>query len=335
MTGHGIRRLMGSPRRMSTVIGAYPQKDGFPGSSRKRDETGADSQPLVEGTQVLALAYPLLDPVLFQVGPLEVRWYGFMYLLGFAFAYLIIRSELRRKQGPIPAESADDLLFYLILGLLIGGRIGYVLFYNLGEYVWAPWEVLALWHGGMSFHGGLIGMILSGYIFALRWKVSFLELADIGALSATPGLLLGRIGNFINGELYGRVTTLPWGVVFPMGGELPRHPSQLYEALLEGALLFCILWLLRKRLKRPGELLAIFLVCYGVFRFLIEFVREPDPQLGFVFQGFTMGQLLCLAMIFAGIGLFIYLRSVSLQPVAARNGSDSEGGSASAHRRSE
>ncbi len=241
-----------------------------------------------------------------------------MYLVGFAFAYLIIRSELRRKQGPVPVESADDLLFYLILGLLIGGRLGYVLFYNLGEYLWAPWEILAVWHGGMSFHGGLIGMIISGYVFARRRSASFLELADIGALSATPGLMVGRIGNFINGELFGRATNAPWGVVFPMGGELPRHPSQLYEALLEGGVLFCLLWFLRLRTKQPGELLAVFLVCYGLFRFLIEFVREPDPQLGFILQGLTMGQLLCLAMILTGIGLFVYLRTVRPQTVAPR-----------------
>jgi phosphatidylglycerol:prolipoprotein diacylglycerol transferase len=335
MTCHAVRPLTTSLLGLPSSIGANPQTDGFSGTARYRGETEVTSRPLLNGTRVLALSYPLLDPVLFRVGPLEVRWYGFMYLLGFALAYLIIRSELRRKQGPIPAESADDLLFYLILGLLIGGRLGYVLFYNLGEYVWAPWEVLALWHGGMSFHGGLIGMILSGYIFARRWKVSFLELADIGALSATPGLLLGRIGNFINGELFGRVTTLPWGVVFPMGGPLPRHPSQLYEAFLEGALLFSILWFLRRRLKQPGELLAVFLVCYGVFRFLIEFVREPDPQLGFIFYGLTMGQLLCLAMILAGIGLFIYLRKMSFQPVAPQERQDGESDTSPGNRRPE
>jgi phosphatidylglycerol---prolipoprotein diacylglyceryl transferase len=327
MTGYAIRSLIRSRHWLPTAIGARLRMDGVPGQAPKRDETEVTSRPLLEGTRILALSYPLLDPVLFRIGPLEVRWYGFMYLLGFALAYLIIRSELRRKKGPIPVESADDLLFHLILGLLIGGRLGYVLFYNLGEYVWAPWEVLALWHGGMSFHGGLIGMILSGYIFARRRKVPFLELADIGALSATPGLLFGRMGNFINGELFGRVTALPWGVVFPTGGELPRHPSQLYEALLEGAILFSILWFVRKRIEQPGELLAVFLVCYGVFRFMIEFVREPDPQLGFIFQGLTMGQLLCLTMIFAGIALFIYLRRVRPQPISPHQRQDGESGS--------
>jgi len=231
-----------------------------------------------------------------------------MYLLGFALGYLVIRSELKRKKGTVPVEAADDLLFYLIIGLLVGGRIGYVLFYNLGEYIYAPWEVFAIWHGGMSFHGGLIGMLVSGYIFARKRKAQFLDLADIGALAAPLGLMLGRIGNFINGELYGRITSVPWGMVFPIGGDLPRHPSQLYEALLEGPILFLIMWYLRTRIKRPGELLVIFLWGYGIFRFTIEFFREPDPQLGFIIQWLTMGQLLCLAMIAGGIALEIYIR---------------------------
>ena len=252
--------------------------------------------------------YPLIDPVLVRIGPLEVRWYGLMYLLGFALGYLVIRSELKRKKGAVPVEAADDLLFYLIIGLLVGGRIGYVLFYNLGEYIYAPWEVFAIWHGGMSFHGGLMGMLVSGYIFARKRKARFLDLADIGALAAPLGLMLGRIGNFINGELYGRIASVPWGMIFPMGGDLPRHPSQLYEALFEGPILFLILWYLRTRIQRPGELLVAFLWGYGIFRFIIEFFREPDPQLGFIVQWLTMGQLLCLAMIVGGIGLLIYIR---------------------------
>jgi phosphatidylglycerol---prolipoprotein diacylglyceryl transferase len=256
----------------------------------------------------MILSHPLLDPVLLRIGPLEVRWYGVMYLLGFVLGYFVIRSELKRKQGAVPVEAADDLLFYLIIGLLLGGRIGYVLFYNLKEYLHAPWEVFAIWHGGMSFHGGLIGMLVSGYFFARKRKAVFLDLADIGALAATLGLMLGRIGNFINGELYGRVTSVPWGIVFPGGGPLPRHPSQLYEALFEGPILFIILWCLRTRLKMPGELLVALLWGYGVFRFTIEFFREPDPQLGFIIDWLTMGQLLCLAMILGGVGLLIYIR---------------------------
>ncbi|MFH0958774.1 MAG: prolipoprotein diacylglyceryl transferase [Pseudomonadota bacterium] len=250
----------------------------------------------------------LIDPVIFRLGPFEFRWYGLMYLLGFGVAYLIIRNELERKNGPIPSEAAGDFLFYLVLGLLLGARIGYVIFYNLPVYVHRPWEVLAIWHGGMSFHGGLIGMILSGLIFSIKRKVSFFELADIGALAAPLGLMLGRIGNFINGELFGRATDLPWGMIFPGGGNISRHPSQLYEALLEGPILFVILWVARKKVKMAGDILAIFLILYGFFRFTAEFFREPDPQIGFIFSGLTMGQILCLAMCLTGFGLFLHLR---------------------------
>jgi phosphatidylglycerol---prolipoprotein diacylglyceryl transferase len=266
----------------------------------------------------MALTCPFINPVLVSIGPwhigpwiigpLQVRWYGIMYLLGFGAAYLVIRSELKRKNGPIPVEAADDLLFYLIVGLLIGARLGYVLFYNLPNYIAAPWQIFFVWNGGMSFHGGLIGMIISGWIFTRSRKVSFLDLADIGALAAPIGLMLGRLGNFINCELYGRITTVPWGIVFPTGGPLPRHPSQLYEAFFEGLVLFTLLWFLRTRIKRQGQLLAIFVTCYGVFRFCIEFFREPDVQLGYVFHWMTMGQILCLFMIVAGSGLMIYLR---------------------------
>ncbi len=257
---------------------------------------------------VFALPYPAIDPVIVHLGPLAVRWYGMMYLLGFVVAYFIIRSELKRRNGPIPPEEAEDLLFYLIVGLLVGGRFGYVLFYHLAEYIRHPWNVFAVWQGGMSFHGGLAGIVLAGLLFCKRRSVPFLELADIGALAAPIGLMLGRIGNFINGELYGRVTDVPWGMVFPTGGPHPRHPSQLYESFFEGAVLFCILWWLRKRTNRPGDVLAAFLVGYGTFRFFIEFARAPDPQLGFVVAWLTMGQILCLVMIGVGIGLFAYLR---------------------------
>ncbi len=258
----------------------------------------------------LGFGYPLIDPVLFKIGPLEVRWYGVMYLLGFLVAYFVIRSELKRKGGPIPVEAAGDFLFYLIVGLLVGARIGYALFYNFEVYVSAPWEILALWHGGMSFHGGLVGMVVAGWIFARKAQASFIELADIGALAVPIGLMLGRIGNFINGELFGRVTTLPWGVVFPLGGAVPRHPSQLYEAFFEGPVLFGILWWLRLRRGRPGDVLVAFFIGYGIFRFLIEFLREPDVQIGFIFRWVTMGQILCVVMVVAGIGLHIFLRRV-------------------------
>ncbi len=255
-----------------------------------------------------ALSYAFVDPVLFSVGPVEIRWYGFMYLLGFAAGYFIIRSELKRRNGPIPVEQADDLLFYLIMGLLVGARLGYAIFYNAQAYLYAPWEILAVWHGGMSFHGGLMGMVIAGLIFARLRGAPFLELADIGALSAPIGLMLGRLGNFINGELFGRVTTASWGIVFPEGGPLPRHPSQLYESFLEGPVLFMFLWLLRVRTNYRGEVLAAFLIGYGILRFFIEFFREPDIQLGFIVYSLTMGQLLCMTMILTGIGLLVFVR---------------------------
>lgn len=259
---------------------------------------------------VPGLAYPFIDPVFFRIGPLEVRWYGMMYLIGFIVAYFIIRSELKRKGGPIAVQAADDLLFYLIVGLLIGARFGYVIIYNLPSYLSAPWEIFAFWHGGMSFHGGLVGMVAAGWIYSRRAGASFLELADIGALSAPIGLMVGRIGNFINGELYGRVTDVPWGIVFPLGGDQPRHPSQLYESFFEGGVLFVVLWALRRHTRYPGEILAYFLIFYGIFRFVIEFCREPDSQLGFIVGPLTMGQILCLGMVLAGAGVFILVRRV-------------------------
>jgi phosphatidylglycerol---prolipoprotein diacylglyceryl transferase len=250
-----------------------------------------------------AETYLLIDPVLIRFWGLEVRWYGIMYLLSFVIAYFVIRSELKRRRGPVPPEAADDLLFHLIIGLLIGARLGYALFYNLDAYLMAPWEILAVWHGGMSFHGGLAGMICSGAWFARKHSCRFLDLADIGALAAPPGLMLGRMGNFINGELFGRATQLPWGIVFPSGGPISRHPSQLYEAFLEGPVLFGFLWWMRTRVKNPGQILGLFLVLYGAFRFIAEFFREPDPQLGFVIGNFTMGQTLCFVMMIIGIGV--------------------------------
>jgi len=266
-----------------------------------------------------------IDPVLWRIGPFELRWYGLMYLIAFIVAYFIIRSELRRKQGPIPVEAADDFLFYMILGLLIGARVGYVLIYNFRAYLEAPWEIFALWHGGMSFHGGLVGIIVAGVLFIRRYEAPFLELTDIAALATPIGLMFGRIGNFINGELYGRVTDLPWGIVFPTAGLEPRHPSQLYESFLEGPVLFGILWYLRTRVRHTGYLSAAFLVLYGIFRFSVEFVREPDVQVGYLFTWFTMGQLLCLGMIALGAAIFLRIAfgTETTPQSASRGASDS------------
>jgi phosphatidylglycerol:prolipoprotein diacylglycerol transferase len=249
-----------------------------------------------------------IDPILIELGPIRVSWYGLMYVFGFFASYLLVRYQMKKKDFGVSRLEVENLYFYLILGLIIGARLGYVLFYDLKMYLKEPLEIFAVWHGGMSFHGGLIGVLLVGILFSWKNKKSFWKIADLFIVTAPIGLGLGRIGNFINGELYGRVTQGPWGMVFPKGGPLPRHPSQLYESALEGGVLFLILWFLRDKELPAGGLLAIFLSLYGVFRFLIEFLREPDPQLGLIFGPLTMGQTLSAFMIVGGIVLFVCLR---------------------------
>lgn len=249
------------------------------------------------------LKYPHINPVLIHLGPLEVRWYGLMYVIGFLLAYFILIKTSRREHYDLSKQEVGDLLTFCIVGVIVGARLGYCLIYNFSYYFHQPLKVFAVWEGGMSFHGGLIGAATAGWIYARRRKKSFLMIADLGALAAPLGLFFGRIGNFINGELYGRVTTVPWGMVFPGAGPLPRHPSQLYEAFFEGVVLFLLLlWLSRKRIPH-GALMGTFLVGYGVFRFFLEFFRQPDPQLGFVLGPFTMGQVLCSIMVVAGVAL--------------------------------
>lgn len=249
-----------------------------------------------------------LNPILIDLGLVKVTWYGLMYVLGFVGSYLLVRYQMKRKDFGLSKPEVDDLYFYLILGLMIGARLGYVCFYDLKVYLSDPLEIFAFWHGGMSFHGGLIGLLLVGIYFSRRHKKSFWKIADLIIVTAPVGLGLGRIGNFINGELFGRVTDLPWGMIFPRGGPLPRHPSQLYESLMEGWVLFGILWSVRKKKWPEGGLLALFLFLYGSFRFFVEFFREPDPQLGFVLGPFTMGQILCSLMMLGGVGLFLFLK---------------------------
>jgi phosphatidylglycerol:prolipoprotein diacylglycerol transferase len=259
------------------------------------------------------LIYPQIDPVIFHIGPLAVRWYGLMYLLGFGAAYLLICHLARLRELPLSREGVSDLLFYLVLGVILGGRLGYVLFYNLSEYLANPLAIFAVWKGGMSFHGGLLGVIAATVFFCRRRQLPILLTGDILVTASTIGLGLGRIGNFINGELWGRVTDLPWGMVFPGAGPRPRHPSQLYEALLEGLLLFLVLYLLNRRRVPAGVTFFVFFIGYGLFRFLVEFVREPDVQLGFLWMGATMGQLLSLPMILFGIAGLLYLRPRGLK----------------------
>jgi len=249
-----------------------------------------------------------INPILIDLGPIRLSWYGLMYVFGFFASYLLVRYQMKRKDFGVSKLEIENLYFYLILGLVIGARLGYVLFYDLKMYLADPLEIFAIWHGGMSFHGGLIGVLIVGILFAWENKKSFWKIADLIIVTAPIGLGLGRIGNFINGELYGRVTQVPWGMIFPNGGPLPRHPSQLYESGLEGGILFLVLWLIKNRKLPEGTLLALFLGLYGLFRFCVEFFREPDPQLGFIIGPFTMGQILTFFMILGSIALFFYLR---------------------------
>lgn len=252
------------------------------------------------------IPYPEINPEIVRIGPFAVRWYGMMYIIGFASSYLLIRYQMKKK-GFNPGKAFVDTLYsYLILGLLIGARMGYVIFYNISYYIQHPLEIFAIWSGGLSFHGGLIGSIIAGIIVCRKFKIDFWQIADIVVVTAPIGLGLGRLGNFINGELYGRVTNVPWAMVFPAGGPYPRHPSQVYEFLLEGASLFIILWFLKDRELKPGILSSLFLILYGSFRFFVEFFREPDSQLGFILGPFTMGQMLSIVMITLGVGLLFY-----------------------------
>jgi len=252
--------------------------------------------------------YAFIDPILIEYGPVRVSWYGLMYVFGFLISYFLVLYQIKRKDFGLSKGEIENLYFYLIIGLAVGARLGYVLFYNFKMYLQEPLEIFAIWHGGMSFHGGLIGVTIVGILFSLKNKKSFWKLADLLTVTAPVGLALGRIGNFINGELYGRGTQAPWGMVFPLGGPLPRHPSQLYESALEGFILFAILWRLKDKKIPEGGILALFLLFYGIFRFFIEFFREPDSQLGFILGPFSMGQVLCFLMILGGIALYAFLK---------------------------
>jgi phosphatidylglycerol:prolipoprotein diacylglycerol transferase len=267
------------------------------------------------------IPYPHIDPNIIEIGPFKLpwvgkigpfalRWYGLMYVLGFLAAYFITKRQARARRLGLQGAMLQDLIFYLALGLIVGARLGYLLFYqfpNYHDYLTHPLEIIAIWHGGMSFHGGLIGAVLAGILFCRRRGLPILDVADAIAVSAPVGLGLGRVGNFINGELFGRPTSVPWAMIFPNGGGVPRHPSQLYEAALEGLVLFLILWLLKDRPFRPGALVCLFLGGYGVFRFFIEYTRQPDPQLGLLWGVISMGQILCLAMILAAVVLWFLL----------------------------
>jgi len=264
---------------------------------------------------LLAIPFPAFDPVAISIGPLAVRWYALAYIAGLLLGWWLARRLLEAptlwgRPAPFASETLDDLLVYMAAGVVLGGRIGYVLFYNLDWYLAHPLDALMVWHGGMSFHGGLIGSTLAMVLFARRRGLAFLPVFDLVAAVVPIGLFFGRIANFINGELWGRVTDVPWAMVFPAAGPEPRHPSQLYQAGLEGIVLFVIMMLLVRAcgLKKPGLVSGTFLAGYGVARIIGEFFRQPDVQIGFLAGGLTMGMLLSLPMIAIGLWLIFAAR---------------------------
>jgi phosphatidylglycerol:prolipoprotein diacylglycerol transferase len=255
------------------------------------------------------IPYPQIDPVIFRLGPLQPRWYGLMYLLGFLYAFRLLKKYYAWIGLP-SAEVADSVLATLVTGLIITARLVYVLFYNLTETLSGPWwEVFAIWHGGLAFHGGLLGVVLAGVYVSRKYRIDWRRLTDVLALATPVGLGLGRIANFINGELWGRETDVPWAMIFPSGGPHPRHPSQLYESFLEGVVLYILLQLVWRRKPRVGVTSACFLLFYAAFRISMEFFREPDIQVGFLFGGITMGQLLSFTMI--AYGSFLLWQSLT------------------------
>lgn len=254
--------------------------------------------------------FPNIDPVAFSVGPFSVRWYALAYLAGFllGWRYCLYLAGLDEGRRPNAAD-VDDFLSWAIGGVILGGRLGYVLFYQSAHYFAHPLDIVKIWEGGMSFHGGALGVIIAMLLFSARRKINAFRLADMVCACVPIGLFFGRIANFINGELYGRVTESSVGMIFPRGGELPRHPSQLYEAGLEGLVLFFVLMIVMLRPEarsRPGLVSGIFLAGYGIFRAFIEFFREPDVQIGLIGGVISMGQILSLPMILAGLGLAIF-----------------------------
>lgn len=249
------------------------------------------------------MQFPHIDPVFLSIGPLQFRWYGLMYVLAFISTYFIIRSEVARKKLTLTKDDIADLVFYGAMGVVLGGRLGYILFYNLGFYLSNPLKLFAVWEGGMSFHGGFLGVMFAFWLYSFRKKIAFLSLIDMAALCAPVGLGLGRIGNFINGELYGRRTDSAWGMIFPQSDGFPRHPSQLYEAFLEGLILFLIVRTVSKKTEIDGVTTCIAIAGYGLFRFSVEFFRQPDAQIGFLFGIISMGQLLSLPMLIGGLSI--------------------------------
>ncbi|MDX5407318.1 MAG: prolipoprotein diacylglyceryl transferase [Chromatiaceae bacterium] len=264
------------------------------------------------------ITFPQIDPVIFSLGPVSLRWYGLMYLIAFGLAWFLANRAAKKPGSGWTEQQVSDLLFIGFLGVILGGRIGYVLFYQFELFLAEPLYLFKIWTGGMSFHGGLLGVLLSMAWFAKRNNKAYLVLGDFVAPLIPLGLAAGRLGNFINAELWGRPTDVPWAVLFPGAGPLPRHPSQLYEFALEGIVLFGLIMLYRRFNPPAGSLGGLFLAGYGSARFFVEFYREPDAHLGLLSAGMSMGQWLSLPMIIAGIGLIIYA-NLTHQPVAKQN----------------
>ncbi|WP_417529870.1 prolipoprotein diacylglyceryl transferase [Marinobacter lipolyticus] len=253
------------------------------------------------------LQHPQFDPVAISLGPLKIHWYGLTYLVGFIAGWWLGRIRARKPWSPLNEEQVGDLLFYIALGVILGGRFGYVVFYNFDTFIADPLWLLRVWEGGMSFHGGLLGVMFAMWWYGRKVGSGFWKMADFVAPLVPIGLGAGRIGNFINGELWGKPTDVPWGMVFPQAPDaLARHPSQLYQFALEGVVFFIILWWFSSKPRPRMAVSGLFLACYGVFRFLVEFVRQPDAQIGYLaFDWLTMGQVLSFPMIVAGAGLML------------------------------
>lgn len=263
-----------------------------------------------------------LDPIIFSLGPLTIRWYGTLYLVGFFAGYLYLKRQYRLGRWALDSLKTQDLITYLVLGMILGARSVYVFIYNPEILSESIWNLFKVWEGGLSYHGAALGFTIAMLLFARREKVHFFHLADFVCICSGLGVFFGRLGNFVNGELYGRVTTVPWGIVFPEGGSSPRHPSQLYQAFCEGLLVFIVLVLVKKLelkrgfapdgsgkvhvWKRTGLLASIYFILYGLGRFVVEFYRQPDTQLGYYFGWMTMGQILCSLMIIIGFGFLVY-----------------------------
>ena len=254
-----------------------------------------------------AIPFPNIDPTLIQVGPFAIRWYALAYIAGIVLGWRLARRLIEYPPAVGTKEQMDDFITWVTLGVVLGGRLGYVLFYRPGYYLTSPLEAFAIWQGGMSFHGGALGVIIAAWLFSKKNGINWMAFADRVVCAVPIGLFFGRLANFINGELWGRVTDVPWAMVFPTGGPDPRHPSQLYQATLEGIVLFAVLMVLVQRPSvrgRAGALSGVFLAGYGIARIIGEFFRQPDAHLGFLFAGATMGQLLSLPMVAIGAWLF-------------------------------